>query len=117
MWYIFDSNDKCIAICDSGVNQEDLKSRGEMAVESDINVPLDAVEKTESGIKRKIVDITKEDKFTALDAEYQLQFAELSQALGMAVLADNADLITSIKADYVELKADYDAKREVIQNG
>lgn len=59
----------------------------------------------------------KQQQFDALDAEYQPQFAALSQALGMATLAENTDLIASIKEDYAALKAEYDGKREVINNG
>lgn len=55
--------------------------------------------------------LAKEQNIASLDAEYQPQFAELSQALGVAMLADNTDLITSIKTDYVSLKAEYDTKR------
>ncbi|GMB01084.1 hypothetical protein [Pelosinus sp. IPA-1] len=58
---------------------------------------------TEDEIKQREIDI--------LDAEYQQQFAELAQALNMATLAENTDLITSTKADYAKLKAEYDAKR------
>lgn len=56
-------------------------------------------------------DEIKQQQLDALDAEYQPQFAELVNALGAATLADNADLITSIKSDYVTLKAEYDTKR------
>jgi hypothetical protein len=59
----------------------------------------------------------KAQKITALDAEYQPQFYELSQALGITTLSDNTTLITGIKADYLDLKAEYDEKREVITNG
>ena len=53
----------------------------------------------------------KQQKFSALDTEYHPQFAELSSALGMATLAENTDLIASIKEDYAALKAEYDTKR------
>jgi hypothetical protein len=53
----------------------------------------------------------KQQQLNALDAEYQPQFTALSQALGMATLSDNTDLIVSIKADYTALKAEYDTKR------
>lgn len=53
----------------------------------------------------------KQQKISVLDAEYQPKFAELSMALGMATLADNTALITSIKVDYVALKTEYDTKR------
>jgi hypothetical protein len=48
---------------------------------------------------------------SSLDVKYQPRFTELSQALGMATLAENTDLIASIKADYAALKAEYDTKR------
>jgi hypothetical protein len=53
----------------------------------------------------------KTQKLTQLNTEYQPQFAELSKSLGMATLADNTALIASIKADYVDLKTEYDIKR------
>ena len=59
----------------------------------------------------------KQQALTALDTEYEPRFTQLSQALGMATLSDNTDLITSIKADYTALKIEYDGKREVIING
>lgn len=57
------------------------------------------------------IDEIKQQELSALDTEYQTQFAELSQSLGMATLGDNADLVTSIKADYANLKTEYDTKR------
>ncbi|SDD90161.1 hypothetical protein [Sporomusa acidovorans] len=60
---------------------------------------------------------TTEEKIAALDAEYQTQFTTLAQALGLATLDGNQTNIDSIKADYAALKAEYQAKREVISNG
>ncbi len=57
------------------------------------------------------IDEIKQQELSTLDAEYQPQFAELSSALSMATLSDNTNLLTSIKADYAALKAEYDAKR------
>jgi len=57
------------------------------------------------------IEQIKQQKLTVLDAEYQSQFAELSEAFGIATLGDNIDLIANIKTDYVELKAEYDTKR------
>lgn len=54
---------------------------------------------------------TTAQMLSSLDAEYQPQFLELSQALGVAMLADNALLITNLKLDYAELKDEYDTKR------
>jgi hypothetical protein len=57
---------------------------------------------------------TTEEKLTALDAEYQPQFVSLAQALGLATLDNNHTVMDGIKFDYVELKAEYQTKREGI---
>ncbi|MCM0757336.1 hypothetical protein M7775_01980 [Sporomusa sphaeroides DSM 2875] len=59
---------------------------------------------------------TVEEKLTNLDAEYQPQFADLAQSLGLAMLDDNTELIAELKADYADLKQEYQTKREAIQN-
>lgn len=59
---------------------------------------------------------TKDQLLAQLDAEYQPQFAELSKALGLAILNDNQDIINDIKADYQLLKQEYQTKREEILN-
>jgi len=46
-----------------------------------------------------------------LDCEYKPQFLELSQALIMATLSDNVDLMANIKNEYYCLKSEYDVKR------
>lgn len=51
----------------------------------------------------------------ALDAEYQPQFAELAQSLGVATLDGNQVAIDGIKDDYAALKAEYTAKMEVLE--
>ncbi|GMB00935.1 hypothetical protein [Pelosinus sp. IPA-1] len=66
---------------------------------------------TEIPVYVPTADEIKQQKISALDAKYQPQFTELSQALGMATLADNTELIASIKADYIALKIEYDTKR------
>lgn len=56
-------------------------------------------------------------QLTSLDAEYQPQFLDLAQALGLATLSGNQVTIDGIKADYAALKTEYDEKREEITNG
>lgn len=95
------------------------------------NIPTEAIEITEEeqalyctgeyirgadGKPKKLDRVLSQDEIKArkiaqLDIEYQPQFAELSSALGMATLAENSDLIASIKADYAKLKGEYDGKR------
>ncbi|HWR42554.1 hypothetical protein [Sporomusa sp.] len=58
----------------------------------------------------------KDAELSTLDAEYQPQFTELTQALGLATLDGNQVLIDGIKADYSELKAEYQTKRAEIVN-
>ena len=59
-------------------------------------------------------DNSKATAIAALDAEYQLQFTKLAQALGMATLDGNQAAITGIKEDYAALKAEYTEKMEVL---
>ena len=71
-----------------------------------------AREATQEEIEQHINPVlSKEVNLAQIDAEYQSKFAELSKSLGMAMLADNTDLVTSIKIDYLALKAVYDRKR------
>jgi hypothetical protein len=56
----------------------------------------------------------KELKIAALDAEYQSQFTELGNALNLATLAEDTNLIAELKTDYAALKAEYAAKLEAI---
>lgn len=66
-------------------------------------------------------ELTAEEKqaqaLVALDAEYQPQFSDLAQALGVATLDGNQENINGIKADYAALKTEYQQKREAITNG
>ncbi len=57
------------------------------------------------------------EKLSELDTEYQPQFLDLAQALGLATLSGNQTTIDGIKKDYASLKAEYDTKREAITNG
>jgi hypothetical protein len=60
------------------------------------------------------VVLTAEEQLAVLDSEYQPQFAELAQALGLATLDGNQANIDSIKADYAALRDEYNTKREAI---
>ena len=115
MWYIF-KDLTCVVSCDSEPNHEDLESRGEMAIESDTVIDISSIVLNDGVVTQKVeavltADEIKKNELDALDVEYQPQFTELSQALNMATLSDNSDLITRIKADYAALKAEYDTKR------
>jgi hypothetical protein len=61
--------------------------------------------------------LTNEQKIAQLDAEYQPKFAALAQALGLATLDGNQSVMDSIKSDYAALKAEYQTKKEDIENG
>jgi len=58
-----------------------------------------------------------QQQLVGLDSEFQPQFLELAQALGVASLTDNSVLIANIKSDYAELKAEYDERRGAIVSG
>lgn len=62
-------------------------------------------------------DEIKDQELSALDAEYQPQFDELSLAWATASMDGNAALAASIKADKATLQNEYQQKREAIING
>lgn len=61
--------------------------------------------------------LAKDKQISAIDVEYQPKFASLAQSLGLATLDGNQVVIEGIKADYAALKAEYEKKREAINNG
>ncbi|MDQ0202464.1 hypothetical protein [Pectinatus haikarae] len=63
------------------------------------------------------VTLTKQQKLDALDTEYNPQFDQLVNSLGVATLADDEDAQASIKADYTVLKTEYTTKRTAIEDG
>lgn len=60
---------------------------------------------------------TKSEKLIALDAEYQPQFKQLAEALGLATLDGIQSVIDGVKNDYESLKSEYQTKMEAINNG
>lgn len=63
-----------------------------------------------------IINSTKEQKLIALDAEYEIKFTELTKAWSTAGVCDDNVLCDEIKLEYVELKEEYNARREEIKN-
>jgi|GEM_PF-5678029 len=59
----------------------------------------------------------QETTLSALDDEYEPQFASLSSAMVAATLNGDTDLQTSLKTSYTSLKSEYATKREAITNG
>lgn len=51
MWYIFDSAGKPLATCDFKPNVDDLRTRGEAAVEGDHNLPFPRIQLVDGVIK------------------------------------------------------------------
>lgn len=60
--------------------------------------------------------LTKEQKLTALDTQYQTEFDTLVASLGIATLANDADLIAELKQEYADLKTQYATERSAIEN-
>lgn len=65
-------------------------------------------------INCEAAEATTDQKLTALDAEYQTQFDALIQALGVATLASDTELIADLQSEYTTLKAEYTTAREAI---
>lgn len=115
MYYVFNVKNKKLMSCsDSELNSDILQEQGEVQVKSDIIYSADEVLRLELQdgkiVLQPAAEPTKEEKFAALDAEYQPQFAELAQSLGLATLDANQTAIDGVKADYAALKAEYQSK-------
>jgi len=65
----------------------------------------------------EVQTITKEQKLATLDAEYQPQFTAITQAYLTALTAGDTGTATARQTDFTTLKAEYQSKREAIENG
>ncbi len=61
--------------------------------------------------------LTIQQKIDALNAEYLSQFEELKSAIQGADALGDTDTVTTLKAAYVALHAEYNSKMEAIING
>lgn len=113
----YDSNGKYIGFYASSIHGENIPTP---SIELNNNEWQEALSGTYGVIDGKHTYIepvlaTKEElleqKLSILDCEYKPQFVELSQAIIMATLSDNVDLIADIKNEYSYLKSEYDTKR------
>ena len=62
-------------------------------------------------------DEIRQQKIDTLNAEYQPQFNDLAQSLGLAMLSNDTAAQDSIKTDYTALKTEYPNKKGIIENG
>ena len=53
MWYIFNASGKCLSSCDSAPNTEDLATREEIAVESDVLYNIARIQRVGDVIREK----------------------------------------------------------------
>ena len=60
---------------------------------------------------------TKEEKLAALDSQYDSDKAELTRYFTDALLAGDTDTQEELKAELLELDADYKAQRKEIEEG
>lgn len=60
---------------------------------------------------------TKEEKLAQLDAKYDSDKAQLREYIGNALLLDDDELISDLRAEMTALDEEYEAEREAIMNG
>lgn len=125
MYYLFDKTGKCTTLCDDKERLESLIAEDDKeslilederwlnpsdlsVVDGKIQIATIA-EPTAEEIKQKAIE--------ALNTEYDSQFAALATSLGLATLSGDQAVIDGIKSDYTALKAEYQTKLEVINNG
>lgn len=69
---------------------------------------------------REIVQTPTEIKsveLAALESEYKVKLNALKDSLATASLADDADTIAELKAEYADLMKEYQGKLEAVSNG
>jgi len=49
MWYIFDKDNNCVAIANCEPDNKDLATRNESAIQSELQLSIDQVKKTDDG--------------------------------------------------------------------
>jgi hypothetical protein len=123
MFYLF-KNGECETMCEDKSRLEALienEDKDVIILENDSWLNPSDLTIEDGEIKVNTITQTAEEikaaKLTALDAEYQPQFTSLAQSLGLATLDGDQTVIDSIKSDYAALKAQYQTKKEEIENG
>jgi hypothetical protein len=123
MFYLF-KNGECETICEDKSRLEALipeEDTDATIVESDVWYNPSDISLVDGKIQLNTITQTAEEikatKLTALDAEYQPRFTALAQSLGLATLDGDQTVIDGIKEDYAALKAQYQTKKEDIENG
>jgi hypothetical protein len=66
MWYIFDSNDKCIGVCSIKPSDDDLKTRNQYAIYSDLAVPIDSAKPSGDKVVQEVNQTTTEQLLAAV---------------------------------------------------
>lgn len=123
MFYLF-KNGECETICEDKSRLEALIENEDTDViilENDEWLNPSDLTIVDGEIKVNTITQTAEEikvaKLTALDAECQPQFTALAQSLGLATLDGDQTVMDGIKEDYAALKAQYQTKKEEIENG
>jgi hypothetical protein len=116
MWYIFNSKRKIAATCNHKPNIEDIESRGEFAIESDLKIDISKVglDENDQVIEIPLPGLTKEEVLATLDNEYKCKFNDLNMAWVTAKISNDEELASEIASDREVLRTEYITKREAI---
>lgn len=114
MWYIFKGDGKCTGFCNSEPSIDDLSTRDETAVESDIVYDICKIVLVADEIQ--VVSESVGDKANQIKTDYERQVVELKDALLTATLANDTETIESLKSDYATVMAEYQTALEAVNN-
>jgi len=123
MFYLF-KNGKCESLCEDKERLEELiteDDKDEVILENESWLNPSDLSVVDGKIQiREIVQTPTEIKsveLAALESEYKVKLNALKDSLATASLADDADTIAELKAEYADLMKEYQGKLEAVSNG
>jgi len=123
MFYLF-KNGKCESLCEDKERLEELiteDDKDEVILENESWLNPSDLSVVDGKIQiREIVQTPakiKSVELAALESEYKVKLDALKDSLATASLADDADTVAELKAEYADLMKEYQGKLEAVSNG
>ena len=114
MFYVFNKDNKCVATSNNRLNEEDLKSRGEFVVESDLDIKCIEAHLIEGVVVFKEATIDKDTRVAILESKYKAEVSKLASEWNIANMDGDTEAIEIIKLERAQLKEKFEADRAVI---
>ena len=114
MFYVFNKDNKCVATSNNKLNEDDLKTRDEFVIESDLDIKCTEAHLIEGVVVFKEVTIDKETRVAILESKYKAEVSKLASEWNIANMDGDTDAIEIIKLERQQLKEKFEADRAAI---